>query len=287
MATPKDFTGKKPEWCPGCGHFGLLSALKRAAANLGLEPYEICLVSGIGNAGKTSSFFHSYGFHVLHGRTLPVALGVKLANRDLTVLAVGGDGDGYAIGMGHFIHAVRRNCDITYIVGDNLVYGLTAGQTSPTSKPGFKTKSTPQGAVEHPIQPQALAMAAGITYLAQGFAGDVEHLTRLIEGGIRHRGFALIDSFDPCVIFNRIQTYEWYREHIINLDEDDSYDPTDREAAIEKVMDFEHLYTGLIYKNEERAPYEELLPGFPEEPLAHQELGMDRRELEAFLERYA
>jgi 2-oxoglutarate ferredoxin oxidoreductase subunit beta len=286
MVALQDFRSEKPTWCPGCGLFSILSALKRACVNMGLNPWEICLVSGIGCSGKTSSYFNSYGFHVLHGRALPVATGVKLANRNLKVIVVGGDGDGYAIGLSHFIHAVRRNIDLTYVVGNNRIYGLTAGQTSPTSLRGFKTKTTPKGSVEEAIHPAALAMAEGITYLAQGFSGDISQLTRLIQKGIEHKGFAHIDVFSPCVTFNRVNTYDWYREKLINLDEGD-YDPSDRKAAIGKVMDLEGIYTGLIYREEGKPTYEEVLPGLGERPMVKMDIKPDMKKLKALLEGFA
>ncbi|HEX6972694.1 MAG TPA: thiamine pyrophosphate-dependent enzyme, partial [Limnochordia bacterium] len=191
MPTLADFKTDAPVWwCPGCGDFGVLKALQSALVDLDLQPHQVAVVAGIGCSGKIGNYINSYNFHVVHGRTLPTALGMKLANRDLTVLAVGGDGDGYAIGMGHFLHAIRRNADITYIVMDNHIYGLTKGQVSPTSDPGFKTVSTPEGSIERPVRPLQLALAAGATYVAQGFSGQVKALSQLIADGIRHRGFS-------------------------------------------------------------------------------------------------
>ncbi|MGI6127817.1 MAG: thiamine pyrophosphate-dependent enzyme, partial [Planifilum sp.] len=175
MATIKDFrTNNRPTWCPGCGDYAVLSSLQKACADLGLEPEEVVLVSGIGCSGKISQHFGSYGFHSLHGRALPTAQGVKLANQDLTVIAAGGDGDGYGIGMGHFVHAVRRNVDLTYIVMDNHIYGLTTGQLSPTSDRGFKSKTSPQGSAEEPVKPVETAIVNGASFVAQAFSGDVK-----------------------------------------------------------------------------------------------------------------
>jgi len=200
--SPKDYKSEQPTWCPGCGHFAILNALQKAAAELEIPPHEIALVTGIGCSGKLSSFFNAYGFHGIHGRTLPLATGIKLANPELTVIASGGDGDGYSIGLSHILHTARRNVDITYIVMDNRVYGLTKGQTSPTSLIGFNTKTSPSGSVETPIQPLALAVSAGATYVAQGFSGDLKQVIELIINGILHKGFAIIDIFSPCVTFN-------------------------------------------------------------------------------------
>jgi 2-oxoglutarate ferredoxin oxidoreductase subunit beta len=271
MSSPKDFEGSKPTWCPGCGDFGLLRALQLALSELGLERKDVAIVSGIGCSSKMSSYLKAYGFHGIHGRAIPAATGVKLANRALTVIAAGGDGDGYSIGSGHFIHAVRRNVDLTYVVMDNGVYGLTKGQTSPTSDFKFKTKSTPFGALVTPIHPMALAMASGVTFLAQGFSGDIKQLSQLVKKGIEHKGFSHVNVFSPCVTYNKINTYSWFKEHIVNLDEDSSHDPKNRKMAIEKVMDPGKIYTGLIYQ-EETKPYEDILPGFPKEPIAQQDI---------------
>lgn len=191
MATFKDFRNDvKPNWCPGCGDFSIQAAIQRAVANVGLEPEELALISGIGCSGRISGYINTYGFHGVHGRSLPIAQGVKMANRELTVIASGGDGDGFAIGMGHTIHAFKRNVDMTYIVMDNQIYGLTKGQTSPTSAPGFKTKSTPKGSIEKSVSPVELALTAGATFVAQSFSNDLKGLTQLIEQATAHKGFA-------------------------------------------------------------------------------------------------
>ncbi len=188
MATFKDFRNSvKPNWCPGCGDFSVQTAIQRACANVGLEPEDVVIVSGIGCSGRISGYINAYGFHGIHGRALPIAQGIKLANRNLTVIAAGGDGDGFAIGMSHTIHAIRRNLDITYIVMDNQIYGLTKGQTSPTSAFGFETKSTPYGSIEAPVTPLELALAAGATFVAQGFSSDLKGLVHIIEEGIKHK----------------------------------------------------------------------------------------------------
>ena len=272
-------TDAKSWWCPGCGDFGVLAALQKALVNLGKEPHEVALVAGIGCSGKIGNYINCYNFHVVHGRALPTALGIKLANRNLTVLAAGGDGDGYAIGMGHFLHAVRRNPDITYIVMDNHVYGLTKGQTSPTSDLGFKTKSQPAGNIERPVKPLELAIAAGATFVAQGFSGDVKQLTALIEAGIRHKGFALINAISPCVTFNKLNTYDFYRESLVAVDEIEGYDRTDRAGALKTLIEHDDLVTGLIFQSDE-PPFESNLPGFRDEPIAAQELQLPLEALE-------
>ena len=224
-------TSAETWWCPGCGDFGVLAALQRALAELNIEPHDVALIAGIGCSGKIGNYVNSYNLHVTHGRALPAAMGVKLANRHLTVVAAGGDGDGYGIGMGHFAHAIRRNIDVTYVVMDNQVYGLTKGQTSPTSDYGFKTKvSLPN--IEEPTRPCLSAVSLGATYVAEGFSSDVKQLVELIKGGIKHPGFALVNVFSPCVTYNAFNTYDWFRENLVNLDDlapDDRHDPHDRD----------------------------------------------------------
>ncbi|CAH8770082.1 2-oxoacid:ferredoxin oxidoreductase subunit beta [Paenibacillus dendritiformis] len=273
MATFKEFRNNvKPNWCPGCGDFSIQAAIQRAAANVGLEPEQLAVVSGIGCSGRISGYINAYGFHGIHGRALPIAQGLKLANRELTVIASGGDGDGFAIGMGHTVHAIRRNVNITYIVMDNQIYGLTKGQTSPRSAVGFKTKSTPEGAIESTLSPLEIALASGATFVAQSFSSDLKQLTALIEAGIQHEGFSLINVFSPCVTFNKINTYDWFKEHIINLDTVENYDPSNRVMAMTKLMETGGMITGLIYQDTSRRSYENLVPGFREEALAHQDL---------------
>lgn len=283
MPTLADFkTDAKSWWCPGCGDFAVLAALQRALVNEGLEPHNVALVAGIGCSGKIGNYINCYNFHVTHGRTLPTAMGLKLANRDLTVLAAGGDGDGFAIGMGHFMHAVRRNPDITYIVMDNHIYGLTKGQISPTSQMGFATKAQPRGNIERPVTPLTYALAAGATFVAQGFSSNVKQLTSLIQQGIRHKGFAFINALSPCVTFNRVNTYDWYRDVLTDLDKDENYDATDRRLAMQTVAEHEELVTGLIYK-EETPSYESLYKGFREEPIVDQDWSLSADEFDALL----
>ncbi|WP_409305499.1 2-oxoacid:ferredoxin oxidoreductase subunit beta [Peribacillus sp. SCS-155] len=277
MATFKDFRNNvKPNWCPGCGDFSVQAAIQRAAANVGLEPENLAVVSGIGCSGRISGYIKSYGFHGIHGRCLPIAQGVKMANRELTVIASGGDGDGFAIGMGHTIHAIRRNIDITYIVMDNQIYGLTKGQTSPRSAAGFKTKSTPQGSIEQAVAPMELALSAGATFVAQSFSTDLKELTAIIEAGIQHKGFSLINVFSPCVTYNKINTYDWFKENLTKLSTIEGYDSTDREMAMQTIMQHDGLVTGIIYQNTERPSYQELVPGYAEEALTKADLTLSQ-----------
>ncbi|MFC7441519.1 2-oxoacid:ferredoxin oxidoreductase subunit beta [Laceyella putida] len=288
MATFKDFRNKvKPNWCPGCGDFSVLAAMQRAFANIGLEPHDVAIVSGIGCSGRISGYVNAYGLHGVHGRALPIAQGLKLANRDLTVVAAGGDGDGFAIGMGHTVHAIRRNVDITYIVMDNQVYGLTKGQTSPRSEMGFKTKSTPSGSIEAAIHPMEMALTVGAGFVAQAVSSDLKQLTHVIEEGIKHKGFSLINVYSPCVTYNKINTYDWFKENLINLESDENYDPSNRALAMQKLMEHQGLVTGIIYQNKERNSYEEMIKGFKEEPLAKQDLMIDRAHFDKLVAEFA
>jgi 2-oxoglutarate/2-oxoacid ferredoxin oxidoreductase subunit beta len=281
MATFKDFRNSvKPNWCPGCGDFSVQAAIQRAAANVGLEPHELAVISGIGCSGRISGYINSYGFHGIHGRALPIAQGVKMANRDLTVIASGGDGDGFAIGMGHTVHAIRRNIDITYIVMDNQIYGLTKGQTSPRSDVGFKTKSTPQGSVESALSIMELALTAGATFVAQSFSSDLKELTSLIEQGIQHKGFSLINVFSPCVTYNKVNTYDWFKENLTSLSSIEGYDPSNRNMAMQTLMDKKGLVTGLIYQNKEQKSYQELAHGYSETPLVHADLKLPEEQFD-------
>ena len=274
--TVKDFKGKvDPDWCPGCGDFGVLTALKQALAELNLHPYQVMTISGIGCSSNLPGYLSTYGMHTLHGRALAVATGAQLANHDLKIIVTGGDGDGYGIGGNHFVHSMRRNVDLTYIVMNNQIYGLTTGQISPTSTKGMKTKSTPTGSVENPIFPVSLAIAAGATYVARGYTGQVKHLVDLIKGGIQHKGFALIDAFSPCVTFNLDNTHEFFKHRTKKL-EDMGHDPTDFAAAIQKSYEWgDEIPIGLFWKREDLPALDQLEPILDEGgPLARRPLGV-------------
>lgn len=227
---------------------------------MGLEPHQVLMVSGIGQAGKLPHYARSNILNTLHGRALPAAIGARVANPGLVVLVVGGDGDGYAEGGNHFLHAARRNHDITYLVHDNQVYGLTKGQASPTSDSGFVTRTTPEGA-STPVNPLPLAILMGATFVARAFAGDMELLASLVRRGIEHKGFSLIDILQPCVTFNHQNTWEWYRDRVYRLEAEQGYDPADRQAALRKAGEWgASIPIGVIYETE-RPTYEEQQPG--------------------------
>jgi 2-oxoglutarate ferredoxin oxidoreductase subunit beta len=274
--TVKDLKGKvDPDWCPGCGDFGVLAALKQAIAELNLPPYQVMTISGIGCSSNLPGYINAYGMHTLHGRALAVATGAQLANHELKIIATGGDGDGYGIGGNHFVHTMRRNVDLTYVVMDNQIYGLTTGQLSPTSMKGMQTKSTPFGSVENPINPLPLAIAAGATYVARGFTGQQKHLVELIKGGIQHKGFALIDVFSPCVTYNHENSHDFFKQRTRKLEEM-NHDPKDFRAAMEQAYVWgEEIPIGLFWKREDLPSLDQLEPVLSEGgPLAHRSLGV-------------
>lgn len=274
--TIKDFKGKaEPDWCPGCGDFGVLSALKMALAELGIQPHEAMVISGIGCSSNLPGYISTYGMHTLHGRALSVATGAQMANHELKIIVTGGDGDGYGIGGNHFIHSMRRNVDLTYIVMNNQIYGLTTGQIAPTSVKGMKTKSTPNGSVENPLSPIPLAIAAGATYVARGYTGQVKHLVELIKGGIEHKGFALIDAFSPCVTFNHDNSHEFFKQRTRKL-EDMGHDPTDFAAAMKHGYEWDdEIPIGLFWKRTDLPSLDQLEPVLSHGgPLARRPLGV-------------
>jgi 2-oxoglutarate ferredoxin oxidoreductase subunit beta len=275
MVTMSDYAGLQPAWCPGCGNFGILKAVNQALVALEIEPHRVLMVSGIGQAGKLPHYSRGNVFNSLHGRPVPPAVGAKIVNPDLVVIAFSGDGDAYGEGGNHFIHAVRRNNDITYLVHNNQVYGLTKGQASPTSDVGFVTKTTPEGA-SNPVNPIALAIVSGAGFVARGFAGDSGHLAGIIRQGILHRGFSLIDVLQPCVSFNHRNTYQWYRQRVYKLEEEKGYDPADRKAALEKAFEWgEKIPIGIIYTSE-LPVYEDTLPALREGALLSREISPGR-----------
>jgi 2-oxoglutarate ferredoxin oxidoreductase subunit beta len=271
---------EKPTWCSGCGDYGILAAVKNALAELEIPPHRALIVSGIGCGSKLPHYMRVNGFHGIHGRALPIATAAKLANHALTVLVVAGDGDSYGIGGNHLLHACRRNPDITHLVEDNRIYGLTKGQYSPTSEQGSLTVTSPEGSVELGFNPLAVAIAAGASFVARGYVGDLKHLTSLIVRGVQHKGYALIDILQPCVTFNRVNTYEFYNERVYRLEETE-HDPHDRLAAFRRAFEWgERIPIGLFYE-EERPTHEESFPALREGPLVERPLRPSLEEFEA------
>lgn len=246
MVTLAEYKGQKPAWCPGCGNFGILTAFNRAMFEMGVEPWQFVDVSGIGQSGKFPHYTQCNTFNGLHGRTLPVAFGVRMANHEMPVVASAGDGDCYGEGGNHWLAAIRRNANITLLVHDNQVYGLTKGQPSPTSLTGMKTPTTPDGVIGESLNPVSAAIALGCSFVARGFAGDLDQLSELIKAAYRHKGFAMVDIFQPCVAFNELNTYDWYRERCYHLEQ--GYDPRDFDKAFERAREFgDRIPTGVLY----------------------------------------
>ncbi len=245
----------KPIWCPGCGDYAVLNSLTTALAELEIPPEMVAIASGIGCSGRFPAFTSAYGFHGVHGRPLPLATGMKMANPELTVFAVGGDGDGFSIGAGHLPHAARRDVDLTYIVMDNRLYSLTKGQPSPTSPVGTKRKASPYGTVETPLNPMAMMIAYGATFVAQAFSGKPKEMTQVIEEAIQHKGFSFVHVLSPCVTF-----YDTYRQfRAIATPVPEGHDYTDQVKAFELALDESKLYLGVFYKKEDTIPFHERL----------------------------
>lgn len=253
-------TADENAWCPGCGNFAILDSIKRAAAELEIRPEDLMVVSGIGQAAKTPHYIRANGFNGLHGRALPPAQGIKMVNKNLKVIITSGDGDAYGEGGNHFIHAIRRNMDITQIVHDNQIYGLTKGQGSPTTAMGQKTSMQFEGVIQQPLNPMALAIAAGATFVARTFTGEREQLVYVLKEAINHKGYALIDILQPCVTFNKVNTFKWYKDRVYKLDE--GYDASNKIKAFEKALQFgdEGIPTGILYRELGKSTFEELHP---------------------------
>ncbi len=255
-----------PAWCPGCGNFMILPALKKALSGLGLKPQQVLICSGIGQAAKLPHYMQCNTFNGLHGRAIPAATGAKLVNPELVVIAEGGDGDVYGEGGNHFIHALRRNIDITLIVHNNQVYGLTKGQASPTSEPGFTTKVQTEGVKTTMLNPLTVALSLEAGFVSRSFSGDMEHLSWVIQQAIKHRGLSLVDVLMPCVVFNKVNTFKWYKSRVYKL-EDEGWDPGDKQGAYEKAGEWgERIPTGIFYK-QERPAYEDLVSVLGGKPL--------------------
>jgi 2-oxoglutarate ferredoxin oxidoreductase subunit beta len=281
-----DLKGKvDPDWCPGCGDFGVLAALQKALVELQIPNHNVVTISGIGCSSNLPGFINTYGMHTLHGRALAVATGVKLANHELTVLVTGGDGDGFGIGGNHFVHSMRRNVDLLYIVMDNQIYGLTTGQTSPTSRLGMKTKSMPFGSIEAPVNPISLALAAGATFVARGYSAEQKHLTDLIKQGIQHKGFSFLDVFSPCVTYNHDNTYQWFRPRVKRLEDDTAFDPADWMAAMGKSLLWgEEIPIGKFFERTDVPTLHRAEPVLDTGPLAHADTRIPSDVTRAFIE---
>lgn len=257
MYNPKAFESDvRADWCPGCGDFGVLASLKDALTSLKLEPHNVVIVSGIGCSSNLPGYIRTYGFHGLHGRPVPVAIGIKNANPRLTVLATAGDGDEYGIGFNHVVHAARRNDDVKLIVMNNEIYGLTTGQLSPTSKLGQKTKTTPDGSIIYPLRPLPTLMGAGATFVARGFSGDPKHLSYIIQEAIKHRGFALVDVISPCVTWHNI--FDEVKKRVYRL-EDRGHRPASYAEALSAVEDESGIPIGIFYRTEDKPTFQEML----------------------------
>jgi 2-oxoglutarate ferredoxin oxidoreductase subunit beta len=282
MVTINDYGQYETAWCPGCGNFSILEAVKKALMASGLKPHEVLFVSGIGQAAKAPQYLNANLFNGLHGRSLPVATGAKLANPNLTVIAESGDGCNYGEGGNHFLAAIRRNINITLLVHNNQVYGLTKGQASPTSQEGFVTKAQPQGVASEPFNAVAVAVAMRAGFVGRGFSGQVDHLSELVQQGIAHPGLAIIDILQPCVSFNKVNTFAWYKERCYTLPAD--YNAMDWGAAMNKASEWgEKIPIGVIYRNE-RPSFEDHFPVLKQGPLALRDL--DKEEMQKVLASY-
>lgn len=247
-------------WCPGCGNFGILKAMEGALAEMEIPSENLVMVSGIGQAAKIPHYMKCNAFNGLHGRALPAAVAIKASNPDLVVIAESGDGDMYGEGGNHFLATIRRNPDITNIVHNNMVYGLTKGQASPTSQRGFITPVQVAGVILEPFNPIAVAVALDASFVARAYIGDIDMTKDIIKKAISHRGYALVDIFQPCVSFNKINTYKWFKEHTYDIE--DSYDPTDRVRAFEKAIDSSKFPLGVIYTNRKKPIFEQSLAAY-------------------------
>jgi 2-oxoglutarate ferredoxin oxidoreductase subunit beta len=283
MVTIEDYGDYETAWCPGCGNFSLLNAVKQALVSSELKPHEVLFVSGIGQAAKAPHYLSANVFNGLHGRSLPVATGAKLTNPELIVIIESGDGCNYGEGGNHFLAAIRRNIDVTLLVHNNQVYGLTKGQASPTSAEGFVTKAQPEGVPSIPFNPIAVAVAMKAGFVARGFAGMIDHLSELIKQGIAHPGFALIDVLQPCVSFNKVNTFAWYKQRCDPLPP--GYDFMDWEAAIKVASKWgDKIPIGIIYRND-RPAFEEHFPVLDHGPLVGRDV--DRLMLKNIIEGYS
>ncbi len=271
-------------WCPGCGNFAILMAVRQALTELGLTPQGVVMVSGIGQAAKLPHYLNSHFFNGLHGRALPVATAIRGVNPDLVVIAESGDGDMYGEGGNHFIHAIRRNPDITNIVHNNMVYGLTKGQASPTSQRGFRTPAQVHGVASEPLNPLTLAISLRASFVARAFSGDIPGTVEILKRAILHRGYALVDILHPCVTFNRVNTFAWFNENTYYLEE--SHDSGNREAAFRRASESDRLPLGIFYAEEGRPTFEESSGLYQDDPSPLFMRPLDRDRLRGLIEGY-
>jgi 2-oxoglutarate ferredoxin oxidoreductase subunit beta len=283
MVTIEDYGKYETAWCPGCGNFSILEAVKQGLVDSGIAPHEVLLVSGIGQAAKAPHYLNANVFNGLHGRALPVATGAKLTNPDLRIIVESGDGCNYGEGGNHFLAAIRRNIDLTLIVHNNQIYGLTKGQASPTSEEGLVTKAQPEGVASSPFNPIAVAVAMQASFVARGFSGMIDHLAGLIQEGLAHEGFALIDVLQPCVSFNKVNTFAWYKKRCYTLPAE--YDATDWQAAMQMAMEWgDKIPLGIIYRNQ-RTSFEKRFSVLQHGPLVGQDTKLV--ELKKILEKFS
>ena len=269
-------------WCPGCGNYNALKVMKEALVELGIKPHEFVLVSGIGQAGKFPHFIKAQSYNGLHGRYLSAALGIKASNPELTVIAVSGDGCTLSEGGNHFLHTIRYNPDIVNVVHNNQVYGLTKGQASPTSQLGFKTKVQVFGVINEPFNALAVAISLNASFVARAFVGDLDKTKELLKKAINHKGYALIDLLCPCVTFNRVNTFQWYKEHSYYID--DAHDPYDQMKAMKLALDTSRLALGILYENPKRRPYSENVRIYNEDKRPLYQRDLDKEKFNQLLE---
>ncbi len=275
-------------WCPGCGDFPILRCLKEALVAQEIQPHQVMIVSGIGCGSKVPYYIRTNGYNSLHGRALPIAQAIKLVNHKMHVIAVTGDGDGLGIGGNHFLHAMRRNPNITHIVQNNQVYGLTKGQTSPTSDKGYVTSTSPDGSIENPVNTILMGVSGGATFVARTSSGDPKHMTDIIIRAMKHKGFSLIDVLQPCVTFNKVNTYQWYKQKVYNVETTADYKPNDKVWAFKKSLEWnEKIPIGVVYQDTTQATYEDQVAALKEGPLVNQDfnekvIGAQEKLLTAF-----
>ncbi len=285
MNKPKEFITFETAWCPGCGDFGILEALKETLQDMEMSPHEVLVVGGIGQAAKTPQYINSNGFEGLHGRALPAAAAAKISNHKLTVIVDSGEGDSYGEGGNHFMHNIKRNVNMTHFVHDNQIYGLTKGQASPTSDTGSITDFTPDGVNVNPLNPIVAAIGLGVGFVARAFSGDKEQLKKIMTEAINYNGYALVDILQPCVSFNKVNTFAWYKKRVYNLPEDGSYNPNDKIQAFAKGLEWgDKIPTGVIYREDRAASFVDKVPFLQDAPLV--DLPVETEAIKGFIQEF-